>query len=105
MLLAALSAEWSAVIVAGLAVVGSGVTGYFAFKAKTAATTTEKAIGTPNGKGDVVMMNEKQLTKMQVIEDKLDFVSDLVLKHISTPNAHGGGSRDPYRDDWDVARR
>ena len=105
MLLALFTAEDAGILIAGIAVIGSAVTSYFGWKTKQATTKVETAIGTPNGKGDVVVMNEKQLTKMQVIEDKLDFISDMVLKHISTPGAHGGHhAPDPYAD-WDPAAR
>lgn len=88
--------ELKLAIATGLfALLGATVTAYFGYKASHAAAETKQAIGTPNGKGNVVEMNEKQLARFTIIEDKLDFISDMMLKHISTPGAHGG-HHDPY---------
>lgn len=66
------------------------------------------AIGTPNGKGNVVQMSERQIaqnekilsaigdlnTRLTVSEEKIEFYGSLFLGHVGTPNAHGGYERD-----------
>jgi len=81
------------------------IVGFFQMKTtKREVREAKAAIGTPNGKGDVVQMNEKQLTRLGVIEDKLDFMTDLLLKHISTPGAHGGHSGYSPMDEYTSGR-
>lgn len=75
-----------------------------AHTARETANAVKDAIGEPNGKGNVVQMNEKQLTRLGVIEDKLDFMTDLLLKHISTPGAHGGHSGYSPMDEYTSGR-
>ena len=111
MLLGFFTAEDAKVVGEFFVMIGVIITGYVTIK-------TRLAVGKPNGKGDVVEMNEKQikqneellaqhgkiLQRMGTLEDKSDFISDMLLKHISTPGAHGGITRDPYAD-WDPAAR
>ena len=87
--------------VAKLVLIGTIVT---TIGAVVIAYIGNRRIGKPNGKGNVVEMNEKQLValtslaeqhsqiigKLAAMDEKQGFIQDLLLNHIATPGAHGG---------------
>lgn len=77
----------------GLVLAGTFVTAWFSYLGV-------KRTGKPNGKGDVVTMNEKQLALIEELHadqkahrQETKFLTDLLLQHMSNPDAHGGNHR------------
>lgn len=72
-----------AVVTAAASVVVSGI-------AAVASILTNKRVGKPNGKGNVVEMNELQLKQHDSVMQALAVLDTRMTAHISDARAHGG---------------
>lgn len=74
-----------------LGIVASGV---FSIASVIVTAKVAKRLGKPNGKGNVVEMNEKQLIMLGKLEERLD---SHIANHAIHGDVHGeGAERSPY---------
>ncbi len=77
---------WSYVIPLAVAAVGA----IAAIATAMIANRTKKSVGTKNGQGNLVEMNERQLRQHAEVKAELAVIKDLIVSHVTDLETHGG---------------
>ena len=83
MVFAALDPAKATLWVAAIAAIGTLVN-------TIVGSRTKKSIGTKNGQGNLVEMNERQLKQHAEVKAELAIIKDLIVTHVTDIEVHGG---------------